>query len=129
MLILTAMLLACSGVPGDEEVRAIISRSVLSDGFDDLFEIENFKKTNGFGKSANVYVVDVEYDLVFRKSFTEVVGEIGKDPTGPQYGVFGSKIILMALQSNFGRFQVGDKIHKQVKVTLNNTENGWQAGE
>jgi len=38
----------------------------------------------------------------------------------------GSKLVLSAIQSNFGQFDVGDKIHKQEKIRLHNTENGWQ---
>ena len=45
---------------------------------------------------------------MFQKSFIDVVREIRADPTGPQYGMFGSKLILAAIQSNFGQFEAGD---------------------
>ena len=91
-----------------------------------VFTQEDFKKVNGFRESDNVYVVDVEYDLVFQKSFVEVVREIRENPTGPQYGMFCSKLVLAAIQSNFGQFSAGDKLHKQDSITLHNTEQGWQ---
>ncbi len=127
--ILTLFLTACSGLPGDREIESMVRASLLSDGLDDLFTMENFTKTNGFRKSDNVYIVDVGYELVFQKSFVDVVKEIRADPTGPQYGIFGSKFILTAIQSNFGKFDVGDRISKTAKVTLHKTENGWQLAE
>ena len=107
----------------------MVRNSLLTDSLDDLFILENFNKANGFKESDNVYIVDVEYDLVFQKSFIDVVKEIREDPTGPQYGMFGSKFILTAIQSNFGQFEAGDRIHKSEKVTLHKTEKGWQVAE
>jgi len=127
VLILFAVILgACSGVPEDKAIETMVRDSILSDGLGDLFVLENFSKTNGFRESDNVYIVDIEYDLVFQKSFSEVMREIRADPTGPQYGMFGSKLVLTAIQSNFGQFEAGDRIHKMDKVTLHKTEKGWQ---
>ena len=126
LTMLAALLSACSGLPGDEKVEALVRDNLLTDGLGDLFSLESFKKTNGFHESDNVYIVDVEYDLVFQKSFIDVVKEIRADPTGPQYGMFGSKLVLTAIQANFGQFEVGDKIHKVEKVRLHRTEKGWQ---
>lgn len=124
--LLAALLSACSGVPGDEEIEILVRDNLLTDGLGDLFSLENFQKTNGFRESDNVYIVDVEYDLVFQKSFIDVVKEIRANPSGPQYGMFGSKLVLTAIQSNFGQFEVGDKIQKVEKVRLHRTEQGWQ---
>jgi len=127
LLALFAMLLsACSGIPEDREIESMVRDNLLTDGLGDLFVLTNFKKVNGFRESENVYIVDVEYDLEFQKSFIDVVKEIRADPTGPQYGMFGSKFVLSAIQSNFGQFDVGDKIHKIEKVKLHNTEKGWR---
>jgi hypothetical protein len=124
--LLSTLLSACSGLPEDKSIETMLRDNILSDGLGDLFVLENFTKTNGFRESDNVYIVDVEYDLVFQKSFVEVMREIRADPTGPQYGMFGSKLVLTAIQSNFGQFEAGDRIHKVDKVTLHKTENGWQ---
>ena len=129
LLLLSVLLAACSGVPDDKDIETMVRTTLLTDGLDDLFTMENFNKANGFRKSDNVYIVDVEYDLVFQKSFIDVVREIRKDPTGPQYGMFGSKFILTAIQSNFGQFETGDRIHKAEKITLHKTEKGWQVAE
>jgi len=129
VLLLAALLAACSGVPDNREIETMVRDSLLTDGLDDLFTMESFTKTNGFRESDNVYIVDVEYELVFQKSFVDVVKEIREDPTGPQYGMFGSKFILTAIQSNFGQFEVGDRIQKTDKVTLHKTEQGWQLAE
>ncbi len=129
--LLSILLSACSGsgLPEDKEIETLVSNNLLTDGLGDLFVLENFSKTNGFRESDNVYIVDVEYDLVFQKSFIDVVREIRSDPTGPQYGMFGSKLVLTAIQSNFGQFEIGDRIHKIDKITLHQTENGWQIAQ
>jgi hypothetical protein len=124
--LVTLLLWGCASKPQDDEIESLVREAVLSEGLGGLFSLENYTRTNGFRESDNVYVVDVEYDLVFQKSFIEVVREIRADPTGPQYGIFGSKLILSAIQSNFGQFEAGDKIHKAEKVTLHNTEQGWR---
>lgn len=127
LLTLFAILVsACSGLPEDREIETMVRDNLLTDGLGDLFVLKNFKKSNGFRESENVYIVDVDYDLEFQKSFIDVVKEIRADPTGPQYGMFGSKFVLSAIQSNFGQFEVGDIIHKSEKVRLHNTEKGWQ---
>ena len=129
-MLLAVSLVACYRVvPDDREIETMVRDSLLTDGLDDLFIMENFAKTNGFRERDNVYIVDIEYDLVFQKSFVDVVQEIRKDPTGPQYGMFGSKFILMTIQSNFGQFEAGDRIHKTDKITLHKTEKGWQMAE
>ncbi|MCP4982522.1 MAG: lipoprotein [Gammaproteobacteria bacterium] len=126
LFVLTLILSACSGVPESKEIETMVRASVLSEGLEGLFALEKFAKTNGFRESDNVYVVDVEYDLVFQKSFVDVVREIRDDPTGPQYGMFGSKFVLAAIQSNFGQFDAGDRIRKKDKIRLHKTEQGWQ---
>ena len=126
---LSIFLSACTGLPEDKEIETLVGNNLLTDGLGDLFVLENFTKANGFRESDNVYIVDVEYDLVFQKSFIDVVREIRSDPTGPQYGMFGSKLILTAIQSNFGQFKAGDRIHKMDKITLHKTEKGWQIAQ
>ena len=132
ILVLALTLGGCADkikIPEDQAIETLVRDSLLTDGLGDLFTIENFAKTNGFRESENVYIVDVKYDLVFQKSFIDVVREIRADPTGPQYGVFGSKFILSAIQSNFGQFDVGDRIQKVDKIRLHNTEQGWQIAQ
>ena len=130
LMLISVALLGCSpALPKDSEIETMVRQKALSEGFDDLFAFEAFVKTNGFRESDNVYIVDVEYDLVFRKSFIDVVREIRENPTGPQYGPLGSRFLLTAIQSNFGQFEVGDKLHKREKVRLHNTEQGWQLAE
>ena len=124
-MLITLLASACSSLPEDREIEDLLRDSILSDGLGDLFVLQSFTRTNGFQESENVYIVDVEYDLVFQKSFAEVVDEIKANPTGPQYGMFGSKLLMTAIQSNFGQFEVGDRIHKREKVRLHRTEKGW----
>lgn len=126
VLLLALQAVACSNLPDANRIAALVREHALADGLGDLFRVENFRKNNGFQPSENVYVVDVEYDLVFRKGFAEVIREISANPTGPQYGWFGSKVLLAAIQTNFGHFEAGDRIAKRETIALHRTENGWQ---
>ncbi len=124
------VLTACApALPKDADIETMVSERVLDNGLSHLFALDGFAKTNGFRESDNVYIVDVEYDLVFQKSFIEVVREIRQNPTGPQYGMFGSRVILAAIESNFGNFNAGDRLHKKEKYRLHNTEQGWQLAQ
>ncbi len=125
-LFFLGVLSACSQLPDDKNIERLFSEQKLSDGFGDLFSIHGFRKTNGFQQSDNIYIVDVEYDLEFKKSLTDVLTDISQDPVGPQYGVLGSKFIALTVKANFGNFSVGDRIHKTEKITLIRTEQGWQ---
>ncbi len=130
LLMLGLVLTACApALPKDADIETMVSERVLDNGLSHLFALDGFAKTNGFRESDNVYIVDVEYDLVFQKSFIEVVREIRQNPTGPQYGMFGSRVILAAIESNFGNFNAGDRLHKKEKYRLHNTEQGWQLAQ
>jgi len=126
VLILTSLAIACSPLPDTAEIETIFTEHKLSNGYSELFDLQAFKKTNGFHQSENVYVVDVEYDLTFKKGLGDVLSEISEDPVGPQYGVLGSKFIAYTIRANFGNFSAGDRIHRKEKVTLIKTEQGWQ---
>ena len=125
LYLLAGFLVACSPIPEDAEIRRLFTEHKLSNGFGDLFSVEDFKKLNGFLKSENIYIVDVAYDLAFKKSLGDVLTEISEDPVGPQYGVFGSKFIAYTIKANFGNFSAGDRIHREEKITLIKTEKGW----
>ena len=129
ILLLIGIVQGCSNAPSDDDVQSIVSQNILNDGFGDLFKIDGFVKTNGFQQSDNIYIADVEYDLVFQKSFIEVIREIRENPTGPQYGLFGSKLLLTTIQARLGQFNAGDKIHKKDKITLIKTEQGWMIAQ
>lgn len=125
MCLIAGTLAGCSPIPEDAEIEQIFTEHKLSNGIDDLFSIAGFKKVNGFLKSDNIYVVDIEYDLTFKKGMGDVLKEISEDPVGPQYGVFGSKFIAYTIKANFGNFSAGDRIHREEKITLIKTEKGW----
>ncbi|MCP4494190.1 MAG: hypothetical protein GY820_43835 [Gammaproteobacteria bacterium] len=126
LVLCISVLSACSQLPDEKNIEKLFTEQKLSDGLGDLFGIYGFRKTNGFQQSDNIYIVDVEYHLEFKKSLTDVITEISKDPVGPQYGVLGSKFIALTMKANFGNFSAGDRIHKAEKITLRRTEQGWQ---
>ena len=76
---LSSLLIACSPLPDTAEIETIFIEYKLSNGFSDLFDLQAFKKTNGFHQSDNFYVVDVEYDLTFKKGLSDVLSEIAQD--------------------------------------------------
>jgi hypothetical protein len=113
------LLAACANRPGDGEIQRQVTERLLSEG-GSLYTIENFIKTNGFEPGQNVYVAEVEYDLVFQKSLADLALNLrdSKDP-------LLAGLDLVALGIKYGQFQAGERRHRAEKVTFQKTERGW----
>ncbi len=123
------ILSGCSGKPGDNEIEKQIVENLLRDGGDEIFQVENFKKTNGFEKDSKTYIADVKYDLVFKKGIKELAQQLKKESQGTLFGAMGAGLGVMALQMQFGNFKAGHRVLKEEKVTFIKTENGWRISE
>lgn len=55
--------------PSDEEVR----NEFVAAKDNDAYVIENFTRVNGYKGEGDAYLVEVKYDVVFKKSFQDVV--------------------------------------------------------
>jgi hypothetical protein len=117
--ILLLLLAACANRPGDSDIqRQVTERLLGQDG--SLYVVENFRKTNGFEPSQNVYVAEVEYDLVFQKSLADLALNL-RDRNDPLL----AGLDLVALGLKYGQFQAGERRHRSERVTFHKTERGW----
>ncbi|MDF1762998.1 MAG: lipoprotein [Oleibacter sp.] len=125
-LSLAFILSGCSGKPSDGEIEKQITGNLLSDGGDEIFIVENFKKTNGFEKDSKTYIADVKYELVFKKGLQELAQLLEKESQSSPFGAMGASLGMMALQMQYGNFKAGHRVEKEEKVTFIKTENGWR---
>jgi len=123
------LLTGCSGKPSNDEIEEQVVGNLLSDGGEEIFQIENFKKINGFEKDSKTYIADVKYDLVFRKGIKELAKHLKQESKGSPLGAFGAGFGIMALQMQYGNFKAGHRVTKEEKVTFIKTENGWRISE
>ena len=113
------LLAACANRPGDSEIERQITVRLLREG-GSLYVVENFRKTNGFEPSQNVYVAEVEYDLVFQKSLADLALNL-RDRNDPLLA--GLDLVTLGLR--YGQFQAGERRHRAKQVTFHRTEQGW----
>ncbi|MDG4549136.1 MAG: hypothetical protein P9F19_07170 [Candidatus Contendobacter sp.] len=113
------LLAACANRPGDGEIERQITARLLREG-GSLYIVENFRKTNGFEPSQNVYVAEVEYDLVFQQSLADLALNL-RDRGDPLL----AGLDLVALGLKYGQFQAGERRHRAEKATFHKTERGW----
>ena len=104
---------------GDGDIERQVNERLLREG-GSLYIVENFRKTNGFEPGQNVYVAEVEYDLVFQKSLADLALNLrdSKDP-------LLAGLDLVELGIKYGQFQAGERRHRTEKVTFHKTEQGW----
>lgn len=119
LTIFILLLAACANRPGDSEIQRQVTERLLSEG-GSLYIVENFIKTNGFEPSQNVYVAEVEYDLVFQKSLADMALNL-RNSNDPLL----AGLDVVALGVKYGQFQAGERRHRAEKVTFHKTERGW----
>lgn len=118
-LLALLLLVACANRPGDGEIQRQITERLSIEGRG-LFAVENFRKTSGFESGQNVYVAEVEYDLVFRRSLADLALNLGKRDDPVLAG-----LDLVALGLKYGQFEAGERLHRSEKATFRKTERGW----
>ena len=125
-LLLVFLVCACTGKPSISEIEEQVVGKLLSDGADEVYAVENFEKTNGFEKSANTYIADVKYDLVFKKGIKDFALELKSDSHGSLFQQLGAGLNVMALKMQFGNFEPGQRVSRAEKVVFIKTEKGWR---
>lgn len=129
VLVLMLILLGCSGKPSDVEIESLFVENLLKDGGEQLFQIDNFEKTNGFEKDSKNYIADVKYDLVFVKSLSEISERLVLESKHNILNSLGAGIGLLSLKVQYGNFKAGHRITKEEKVTFIKTEKGWRISQ
>jgi hypothetical protein len=133
-----------SGLPGDNELNEQVKPLLLRNGANELVEIKNLHKTNGYEQNPNTYTVDIAYDWAFKISFADlanktksVTGELMskggannpnaslEDHVGAVAGMF-TAFGVAGIGLGYGDFKAGDSYSVKDSVTFIKTENGWR---
>lgn len=120
------ILTGCSGRPSDSDIETQTLEMLLSDGGDELFQVENFKKINGFEQDSKTYIADIEYDLTFKKSLEEIEQQFRREPQSSVFAGMGIGVSLWFLRLQYGNFEAGYRTTQAREVTFLKTENGWR---
>jgi hypothetical protein len=110
--IIVMTILGCGGggVPDEGIISKQLTKKLEQLGVKNYYDIVNLKKTNGFEKDKNTYVVDIEFDLVMPQPEP-------KDRTME---------IVNTANNFFGVFiNIKDGMHFVGKATFLKTEQGW----
>lgn len=126
LTLLIVVLTACSDKPGDLQIKSLVTSHILKDKGDELFIVENLEKTNGFKQDKKTYIVDVKYDLVFKKGIKEMLGKLKQESKNSPMDALKSGIGVLALQLKYGKLKAGHRMQKEEKITMIKTEQGWQ---
>jgi hypothetical protein len=127
------LLSACTSAPGDSEVTAQVLPLLIPSNMQTIAEIKNLHKGNGFEIDENTYAVDIDYQILFKKSFAELAkpadeaiqAQSGKADILAGVANFFNGLNLISLNMAYGDFKAGDKVSKHERVTFIKTENGW----
>ena len=125
LLLILGVLTGCTSKPSLYDIEQQVIKHALQGGGDTIFTIENFKKTNGFQKANNVYIADVQYDLVFKKGIKELTDELKAKSRESMLDAVDSGMDVIALKVQYGHFSAGDRVVKTAKITFLKTEKGW----
>ena len=129
LLFLTSCLSGCQTIPTDAEIQIQVAKHVLSDNNAKIFSLENFRKVNGLSVDKQTYIVEVKYDLVFRKGLEELSEELNRTSNNNPLAAFGSGMELLAQLMKYGQFKAGDRIPHHEKYKLIKTEQGWRMAD
>ena len=136
---------ANSGLPGDRELNEQVKPLLLRNGANELVEIKNLHKTNGYEQNPNTYTVDIAYDWAFKISWADLANKTMptadalikqgtptaskapslEDTAGAVVGL-GAGIGVGVIGLRYGEFKAGDSYSTKDSVTFIKTENGWR---
>lgn len=115
---------ACSDTPGEAKLEQLLQQQFDAQ-YNDLIEVDNVKKLNGWSDSEQHYTAEVSYSLVFKKSFKAYMDEQTGKPGNPLEKL-SSGMSAGMLKLQYGDFNAGDEYQvKQLTLALRMTENGW----
>lgn len=121
LLIALLLLAGCSHDPSDKVIRDQISAQLLDNKRDQIYEVKNFTKTNGWSEG-DYYVVQVEYDLLYKTDLSGAMHIL----QGEDGSMFGGGLSALALGMAYGDFKAGDIHHVTEEYSFIKTEKGWR---
>ena len=124
ILAAVASLIACSGAPGESQLEQLIQQQ-YDQQYQDLIDVNDLTKHNGWADSDSSYTAEVTYTIEFKQSFKAYLDQQTAKPGNPLEKVAtGMSAGLLKLQ--YGDFNAGDSYQvKQQTLNLRKTENGW----
>ncbi|MEJ2033266.1 MAG: hypothetical protein P8Y63_09555 [Deltaproteobacteria bacterium] len=118
-------LAGCSGSPGEGTIEKQVAQELHNSDRSDIYRINNFEKLSGHYKKDSTYIADVEYDLVFKKSYEQAAEEAKEGSKDNPLNALGSGMDLFTLKLQYGDFKAGEVLHREERVTLVKTDQGW----
>ena len=116
LLVISCVVTGCSNKPGEGTIKKLFLADMEKSGLDKVMDIKGFTKTNGFEQDKNTYIADVGYDVVFKVGIKDLDRVIGQN----------AFLLQAGLAMSYGEFKAGDKQHREQKITLIKTDNGWR---
>lgn len=122
LLVLTVT--ACSDKPGDSKLEQLIQQQFDAQ-YDELVDISDVKKLNGWSDNDSHYAAEVSYNVEFKQSFKEYMDKQTAKPGNPLEKM-ASGMAAGMLKLQYGDFKAGEQYQvKQQTLTLRKTDNGW----
>jgi len=125
LAMLALILVACSGKPSDSEVERLFSEQNKTFGLDKILGFEHVHRINGYEQEGQRYIVEMQFDVVMKMGYQEVVEELRRDAPDTFMGRAQLDHNLEVLDKEYGRFQKGDRFTKKRQMALQRTEAGW----
>lgn len=130
LAVLTAVLLsACTSPPSDEHIKIQVARHILPQAGEEIFSLENFRKIDGLLTHDDNYIVEVSYDLVFRKSLDEISVQLSDEAKHAPFVAMDKGLELFSKVMKFGNFKAGERIHRTEIYRMVKTEQGWRLAD
>jgi len=124
-LLLVLLMAGCNSKPGDQAIRQQVTDRLNQQYGDAIFEVVNFKKTNGFPRDDNTYIAEVEYDLRFKVDLKDASKALQPQSSN----IFAAGVQAAALGLTYGDFKAGDVQHLKERVRFVRADKGWLIDE
>lgn len=130
LLVVFVMLLAsCSGKPSNGEIESQIMQQITDEASNELYEVIDFEKINGFEQDDRTYVASVRYDIKFKKSLKEFSAAALKNVDENSLDGLSLNLFVAGLKHKFGDFEAGFVMTNNVDYTFIKTDNGWMLNQ
>ena len=120
------VLCACSKAPSDGKIEQQVVATLTAGGADKLYDVENFRKTNGLQKDDKTYEAQIHYEIVFKKAIDEFMRKMDANPMQPAGGLGAAYMVIGKALAQGARIAPGQRVPVDESVTLLKTDNGWQ---
>lgn len=125
ILLIALSLSACSNRPDEQTIERQVTARLQQQQGSEIFDVVNFRKTNGIPRDDNTYIAEVEYDLRFNVDLDEAASVLQKKSGS----IFAAGMEAAKLGMTYGDFKAGDTLHRKERVRFVRAEKGWLIDE